>query len=250
MKGMTFALAITAVGLSASAADAQQTLRLSVVDDFGAVSLAKPALVCFDPLAALDLEQDARRGSVGRATQEAFAVGSCLALDEGAPLADAQLVSIEDQAFVRGTLDDGVSVYIPLWGASLDGVEGGYDADRVAVAAPMFAAAAALKGDIDERRKCASETQALNKRIEDYNRRASAFSLEGEEPVTGSRIAGGASGTAPTLQIFLPSTENRELKREGDALKQEAGALDKRCREYRDDLTLDRDYLAYYGLGD
>jgi len=227
---------------------AQETLRLNVLEEFGTVSLARPALGCFDPVAALRFDDDAKSGALSGATEQAFAVGSCLALDSGTSLSRAQRAEVEDQRFIRGTLAGDGIVYVPEWGAALEGADDGYNSARAAVAEPMFAAAQALEDRIEATRQCAADTEALNARIADYNDRVAARGDSAEAPTTGSRLAGGG-GAAPTLRIFLSTEKNRELRREGLSLKEEADSLERRCAAYREDFQLDRDYLAYHGIG-
>lgn len=243
-----FALACAACGLALSPSVAQQTLRLNVLDEYGRISLAKPALACFDPVAALRFDSDVKAGAVSNETEQAFAVGSCLTLESGTQLVDAERAMVEDQIFVRGTVAGEVMAYIPEWAASLDGADDGYDADRAEIANSVFDVAQELQDRIETTKKCAADKKDLNKRIGDHNERVAAQADSEEAPIPGSRIAG-SGGAAPATQIFLPSPKHRELLRQARALEEEAVSLTERCAAYRDYPALDRDYIAYYGVG-
>ena len=236
------------ISLTLPQAWAQQTLKLDVQKEYGDVALAEQAIGCFDPLAALKLDTDVIAGEISDMTENAFSVGSCIALDNGKSLKSAQYVTLQNQRFVRARLTGDVMVYIPEWSAALEGAEDRYDAQRAAVAAPMVQVADALETEINAAQECADATSELNDRIAEYNERV-AERTDKDEPVTGSRLASAGQSTTPTRKIVLADNRYEDLRREGRRLQQEAEAIQNRCEDVDVGRKLDRDYMTYLGVG-
>lgn len=237
------AAAAVAWGVSVTPGAAQLRLRLNVVDALGAATLDQGGYGCFDPLAALRFDADVTAGRVSDETRDAFAVGSCVVLPEGLELIGAARVSLEDQIFVRGDIvDSGVTAYIPDWSASVAGADDGYNSTLVAQSAAVDETAADLLAMIVEYRQCERAGAALEAQIINYNERAEA--ADPRRAPTGSRFSN--SGAAPVFQIVMPDEEYRALFFEAEALQAEVNAFWAECAAYRKNITLDKDYLAFF----
>jgi len=244
-----FAVILSAgLGSVMAPATAQQELQLRVLNDLGAVSLEQDGYGCFDPLAALFFDEDIVSGRVSGATHQFFEVGSCVALQQGVTLANAQRISLEGQTIIRGAFSAvGVTVYILDWSAALGDANSGYDLDRVAIAAPLDAIAADLRARVDAQELCLQDGEALDARIADYNMRAAVLSPDREDATTGSRLIRGV-GAVPVFSIVLADERHRALREEALALQDAVAIYMERCPS-RDSITLDQDYMAYYRAG-
>lgn len=245
-KNMLVAFLIVAFVATLTPASAQEQLRVFILDRIGPATLDRDGYGCFDPVAALRFDEDVIAGEISSATEDAFAVGACVVLESGAPIEGAQRVSIKNRVIVRGAVADGnVTAYLPDWSASLAGVENGYDDARMSVAAPVQQIAAALHMRVAAFQQCYDEGAALETRIANYNERAEEADPDQSEVVTGSRLVRDG-GAFPVFKVYLPNEKFRALREEALQLQQDIEEYWARCEEYREPITLDKDYLTFF----
>ncbi|NOX95234.1 MAG: hypothetical protein GXP04_09130 [Alphaproteobacteria bacterium] len=248
MKHIFAVILAAGLGSVTAPATAQQELQLRVLNDLGAAALEQDGYGCFDPLAALFFDEDIMSGGISGATRQFFEVGSCVTLQQGVTLVNAQRISLEGQAIVRGAFSGvGVTVYIPDWSAALGDAHSGYDMGRVSLAAPLNAISADLRARVDAHELCLQDGEALEARIAEYNVRAAALSPDREGATTGSRLIRGV-GAVPVFSIVLADERHRALHEEAMSLQDAVAAYMERCSN-RDSITLDQDYMAFYRAG-
>lgn len=243
MRITILALGVSALSLGAAA---QERIEVSINDELGEITLANSAYACFDPLAAMSMNDDGAAGQPSNMTRQAFAVGSCLLLDENTALYDAEIVSIDGSNYLRGALSSGGAyLYAPDWSVAISGDGGGYDADRTATMAPMDDVATGLAARVQKFNDCREEGESISARVDAFNAKAAKLNIgdDGEGTSTGSRIQGGANSYSVT-KILFPDKRYRELFDEADALNSERDDHWDRCSEFSDGIDLDKDYMS------
>lgn len=229
-----------------SQANAQETLSVQTIDNFGGASLATDAFGCLDASSAMRLDLDSLSADISSETRRAFEVGVCFVLPSGLGLANVDRVAIGDQRFIRSNAPDlDPRIYSPEWSVSITNAATNYDAAKMNSMGELSAIAADLAEKVTALEHCTKDGDELEKRITEYNERLQEAEKDRDAPKTGSRLQGG--GDAGSMTSFsLPRGRSTPLYREGAKLADDLDAFNERCGKFNEGFALDRDYMTVY----